>query len=144
MSLGEILVVMLVAMIITKPGDIPVIIKKVQQLKSYLSDIKQQVISHIIVNSGEFGARSDGATPIYNRQALSDDVTNCSSIDYTQDMEIEDNRIENSPEQLNFYLERIINMQGYYEGDYSLKNLKAKHKELIELKTTSFIKTDKS
>ncbi|WP_341763641.1 2-polyprenylphenol hydroxylase [Candidatus Tisiphia endosymbiont of Beris chalybata] len=36
-----------------------------------------------IVNSGEFGARSDGATPIYNRQALSDDVTNFSSIDYS-------------------------------------------------------------
>ncbi|WP_341763968.1 tetratricopeptide repeat protein [Candidatus Tisiphia endosymbiont of Beris chalybata] len=35
-----------------------------------------------IINSGEFGARSDGATPIYNRQALSDDVTNFSSVDY--------------------------------------------------------------
>ncbi|WP_157905669.1 hypothetical protein [Rickettsia endosymbiont of Culicoides newsteadi] len=28
------------------------------------------------------GARSDGATPINNRQALSDDVPNFSSIDY--------------------------------------------------------------
>ncbi|WP_250310672.1 palindromic element RPE2 domain-containing protein [Rickettsia endosymbiont of Oedothorax gibbosus] len=36
----------------------------------------------IIVNSGEFGARNDGATPISNRRALSDDVTNFSSIDY--------------------------------------------------------------
>ncbi|WP_341748902.1 palindromic element RPE2 domain-containing protein [Candidatus Tisiphia endosymbiont of Sialis lutaria] len=35
-----------------------------------------------IVNSGEFGARSDGATPISNRRATSDDVTNFSSIDY--------------------------------------------------------------
>ncbi|MFU7500112.1 MAG: palindromic element RPE2 domain-containing protein, partial [Candidatus Tisiphia sp.] len=32
-------------------------------------------------NSG-FGARSDGATPICNRRATSDDVTNFSSIDY--------------------------------------------------------------
>ncbi|WP_410520981.1 proton-conducting transporter membrane subunit [Candidatus Tisiphia endosymbiont of Beris chalybata] len=35
-----------------------------------------------IVNSGEFGARSDGVTPIYNRQALSNNVTKFSSIDY--------------------------------------------------------------
>ncbi|WP_341749260.1 NUDIX hydrolase [Candidatus Tisiphia endosymbiont of Sialis lutaria] len=35
-----------------------------------------------IVNSGEFGARSDGATPISNRRAMSDDVPNFSSIDY--------------------------------------------------------------
>ncbi|HJD56682.1 MAG TPA: radical SAM family heme chaperone HemW [Rickettsia endosymbiont of Sericostoma sp. HW-2014] len=36
-----------------------------------------------IVNSGEFGARNDGATPISNKRALSDDVTNFSSIDYS-------------------------------------------------------------
>ncbi|MCC8483455.1 MAG: mitochondrial fission ELM1 family protein [Rickettsia endosymbiont of Labidopullus appendiculatus] len=35
-----------------------------------------------IVNSGEFGARSDGATPISNRRATSNDVPNFSSIDY--------------------------------------------------------------
>ncbi|UCM85393.1 MAG: Rpn family recombination-promoting nuclease/putative transposase [Rickettsia endosymbiont of Culicoides impunctatus] len=35
-----------------------------------------------IVNSGEFGARSDGATPISNRRATSDNVPNFSSIDY--------------------------------------------------------------
>ncbi|HJD64060.1 MAG TPA: palindromic element RPE2 domain-containing protein [Rickettsia endosymbiont of Sericostoma sp.] len=36
-----------------------------------------------MVNSGEFGARNDGATPISNRRELSDDVTNFLSIDYT-------------------------------------------------------------
>ncbi|MDN3030186.1 MULTISPECIES: palindromic element RPE2 domain-containing protein [unclassified Candidatus Tisiphia] len=35
-----------------------------------------------IVNSGEFGAKSDGATPISNRRALSNNVPNFSSIDY--------------------------------------------------------------
>ncbi|HJD63773.1 MAG TPA: hypothetical protein LFW13_02025 [Rickettsia endosymbiont of Sericostoma sp.] len=34
-----------------------------------------------MVNSGGFGARSDGAMPISNRRALSDDITNFSSID---------------------------------------------------------------
>ncbi|UCM86122.1 MAG: PD-(D/E)XK nuclease family protein [Rickettsia endosymbiont of Culicoides impunctatus] len=40
-----------------------------------------------IVNSGEVDARSDGATPISNRRALSDDVTNFSSIDYNYNHE---------------------------------------------------------
>ncbi|HJD57512.1 MAG TPA: palindromic element RPE2 domain-containing protein [Rickettsia endosymbiont of Sericostoma sp. HW-2014] len=35
-----------------------------------------------MVNSREFGARSDGATPISNRRATSDNVPNFSSIDY--------------------------------------------------------------
>ncbi|WP_250311740.1 palindromic element RPE2 domain-containing protein [Rickettsia endosymbiont of Oedothorax gibbosus] len=39
-----------------------------------------------IVNSGEVDARSDGATPISNRRATSDNVTNFSSIDYTSIM----------------------------------------------------------
>ncbi|WP_425360039.1 MULTISPECIES: DNA mismatch repair endonuclease MutL [unclassified Candidatus Tisiphia] len=44
---------------------------------------KVEVVEDSIVNSGEVDARSDGATPISNRRALSDDVTNFSSIDYT-------------------------------------------------------------
>ncbi|MCC8415848.1 MAG: palindromic element RPE2 domain-containing protein [Rickettsia endosymbiont of Gnoriste bilineata] len=43
------------------------------------------LIGLAIVNSGEFGARNDGATPIIsNRRALSDDVTNFLSIDYNK------------------------------------------------------------
>ncbi|WP_425360852.1 MULTISPECIES: palindromic element RPE2 domain-containing protein [unclassified Candidatus Tisiphia] len=42
----------------------------------------QIVIFYGIVNSGELGSRSDGATPISNRRALSNDVTNFPSIDY--------------------------------------------------------------
>ncbi|WP_341764080.1 hypothetical protein [Candidatus Tisiphia endosymbiont of Beris chalybata] len=49
-----------------------------------INDKSPTKCSAIIVNSGEFGARSDGATPIYNRQALSDDVTNFSSVDYSK------------------------------------------------------------
>ncbi|HJD57299.1 MAG TPA: palindromic element RPE2 domain-containing protein [Rickettsia endosymbiont of Sericostoma sp. HW-2014] len=36
-----------------------------------------------MVNSVEFGARSDGATPISNRRATNDNVPNFSSIDYS-------------------------------------------------------------
>ncbi|MCC8483943.1 MAG: hypothetical protein LN561_05310 [Rickettsia endosymbiont of Labidopullus appendiculatus] len=36
-----------------------------------------------MVNSGKLGNRSDGAMPVNNRQALSNDVTNFLSIDYS-------------------------------------------------------------
>ncbi|WP_425361885.1 palindromic element RPE2 domain-containing protein [Candidatus Tisiphia endosymbiont of Mystacides longicornis] len=49
--------------------------------KNYISCIS--LLKTTIVNLGEFGARSDGATPISNRRATSDDVPNFSSIDYT-------------------------------------------------------------
>ncbi|WP_250310752.1 glycosyltransferase [Rickettsia endosymbiont of Oedothorax gibbosus] len=44
--------------------------------------IKYQGQQKDIVNSGELGSRNDGATPISNRRALSDNVTNFPSIDY--------------------------------------------------------------
>ncbi len=43
--------------------------------------------SQDIVNSREFGARSDGATPISNRRATSDNVPNFSSIDYSSNIQ---------------------------------------------------------
>lgn len=110
MSLGELLVVIFVAIIVTRPGDIPIIITKIQQLKLYFSDTQNKIRSYI-----------------------------------TQDIGMDNSiMLENSPEQLNFYLERIINMQGYYEGDYSLSNLKAKHNELIKLKRINSLKPDQS
>ncbi|MCC8399825.1 MAG: NADH-quinone oxidoreductase subunit J [Rickettsia endosymbiont of Platyusa sonomae] len=40
-----------------------------------------EIANHTRVNSGEFGARSDGVTPISNRRVMSDNVLNFSSID---------------------------------------------------------------
>ncbi|MDN3030421.1 MAG: palindromic element RPE2 domain-containing protein [Candidatus Tisiphia sp.] len=45
--------------------------------------LRVYIVNHYLVNSGEFGARNDGATPISNRRALSNDVTKFSSIDYS-------------------------------------------------------------
>ncbi len=105
MSLGEILVVMLVAMIVTKPEDIPVIIKKIQEFKLYCSAVKNQALTYI-----------------------------------TKDLKIDNDIdiLENDAEQLNFYLEKIINIQGYYDGNYSLNELKAKYDKLIKIKSTEY------
>lgn len=107
MSLGEMLIVALVAIIVAKPEDIPVILKKIQQFKSYFSNVKNQALSYL-----------------------------------TEDIKIENVTLENTPEQLNYYLERIIDIQGYYEGDYSLKDLKAKHNELIKMKNLDLDKQE--
>ncbi|OZG31346.1 phosphoglycerol transferase [Rickettsia endosymbiont of Culicoides newsteadi] len=53
-----------------------IILRPQEQPKTY------KLVDEDIVNSGEFGARSDGVTPITNRRALSDNVPNFSSIDY--------------------------------------------------------------
>ncbi|WP_341757542.1 DUF2672 domain-containing protein [Candidatus Tisiphia endosymbiont of Ditula angustiorana] len=104
MSLGEILVVMLVALIVMKPEDIPSIIKKIQEFKLYCSAIKNQALGYI-----------------------------------TKDLKIDNDILKNNAEQLNFYLERIINIQGYYDGNYSLDELKAKYDELIKIKSTKYV-----
>ncbi|WP_425363217.1 DUF2672 domain-containing protein [Candidatus Tisiphia endosymbiont of Hybos culiciformis] len=103
MSLGEILVVMLVAMIVTKPEDIPIIIRKIQEFKLYCSAVKNQALIYI-----------------------------------TKDLKIDNDILANDAEQLNFYLERIINIQGYYDGNYSLNELKAKYDKLIKIKSTEY------
>ncbi|WP_341749048.1 hypothetical protein [Candidatus Tisiphia endosymbiont of Sialis lutaria] len=45
--------------------------------------LRVYIVNHYLVNSGEFGARNDGATHISNRRALSNDVTKFLSIDYS-------------------------------------------------------------
>lgn len=46
MSLGEILVVALVALIVIKPEDIPVIFKKILQIRAYLTSSKNQLLAY--------------------------------------------------------------------------------------------------
>ncbi|WPY00225.1 DUF2672 domain-containing protein [Candidatus Trichorickettsia mobilis] len=47
MSLGELLVIALVALFVLKPEDIPVILSKVKQFKLFCSNLKNQAISYI-------------------------------------------------------------------------------------------------
>ncbi|WP_316353359.1 Sec-independent protein translocase subunit TatA/TatB [Candidatus Trichorickettsia mobilis] len=47
MSLGELLVIVLVALFVLKPEDIPVILNKIKQFKLFCSNLKDQAISYI-------------------------------------------------------------------------------------------------
>lgn len=45
-----------------------------------------------------------------------------------------DNQIDelSTSEQLNFYIQKIINIEGYYDGDYNLTVVKEKYNKLIK------------
>ena len=103
MSLGEMLVVMLVALLVMKPEDIPTIIKKFRALRMYFSNIKNQTLSYI-----------------------------------KKELEFDDDLLKDDFEELNFYLQKIINIEGHYDGDYSVPKLKAKYNELIKSKINEF------
>jgi len=45
----------------------------------------------------------------------------------------QDNNCDTQDE-IKFYLQKIIDINGTYEGDYSIKHLKSKYHELIQLK----------
>lgn len=94
LSFGEIIIVILVALLVVKPADIPIIIKKIHQLKSYFTNIKTTALSYV-----------------------------------TKELDIAS--FEQNPEHLNFYLQKIINIQGFYDGEYNLTELKAKYNELV-------------
>lgn len=53
MSLGEILVVGLVALFVTKPQDLPVIITKIKEIRAYFDKIKQDIYKVIELNPAE-------------------------------------------------------------------------------------------
>ena len=87
MSLTQILLILFVVILVTKPCDIFIIIKEFQKIKAYLISIKSYVIENI------------------------------------------DEPLET--EQINFYLKKIINLEGYYHGNYDLTTIKEKYYTLI-------------
>jgi hypothetical protein len=96
MSLGEIVVVLLVALLVVKPEDISTIIKKNQEIKSYFGSLKSQAMFYLI----------SGANSNFDDEDI---------------------------EQLNFYLQKIIGINGYYNEGYTLQELKHNYSQLIKL-----------
>lgn len=98
MSFGELLVVAIVAILVMKPEDIPIILQKFHQLKSYFANIKQDISAYL---NKELAVDKD---------------------------------LREEFEQINFYLQKIIELNGTYEEEYSLQKVKAKYHQLIAQK----------
>ncbi|HJD65108.1 MAG TPA: DUF2672 domain-containing protein [Rickettsia endosymbiont of Diachasma alloeum] len=79
MSLTQTLIVLFIGLFVIKPGDIPMLIRQIKQIKSYFSNV--------------------GSSEV---------------------------------EQLNFYIQKIINIEGYYDGDYNLAAMKEKYNKLVK------------
>jgi Sec-independent protein translocase protein TatA len=106
MSLFELIVILLVGLLMIKPEDLPKLIKKFKEIQSFITNTKKEIISHI-----------DPLTE------LDDSKKNQSfkNLDYEM-------------EQMNFYLEKIANLDSEYEGDYSLSSAKEHYRKLINEK----------
>ena len=98
MSLGELFIVCLVAVLVCKPDDIKFIFKELYQLKAYISKIRDDVMGPINEEMKKIEV-----------QNLKDDI-----------------------EQINFYLQKITDMNETYEGEYSLNSIRAYYEKLIK------------
>jgi hypothetical protein len=94
MSFYEILLVLLIAILLLKPEDIPLVAKKFIQSKNYIFSIKEEI-----------------ATAIHKEV-------------YSE--------IEGDVADMNKYLEKIIEIEGKYDGDYDLISVKKKYTTLLK------------
>src|SRR5579884_2879727 len=99
MSFSELCVVLIVAIIIMKPEDIPVIVNKFKQIKVYFNNLKSDVITY-----------------------------------FNKELQIEGRELSKDIDEINFYLQKIASLNGEYEGDYSLKDIKNKYHQLVQRK----------
>lgn len=104
MSLGELLVIAIIALLVMKPEDIKDILKQLYKLKNYFSSAKKEIVDYINseLNIAELEEHKEVAT-------------------------------ENL-EEINFYLEKIISLEGKYKGYYELGELKSRYNDLVTAK----------
>ena len=99
MSFGELCVVAIVAVIIMKPEDLPLIIDKFKYVRKYIARLKAEVANY-----------------------------------FTHELLVDDKELEKNIDEINIYLKKIINLNGVYEGDYSLDDIKNKYRQLVKQK----------
>ena len=100
MSLFELLVVFIVGLLLLKPEDMPKVISKITEFKSFITNTKKEIISHI-------------------DPELKEDIKPQS---------------KEETKRMNYFLEKIIQLEGEYNGDYTIKDLKAHYNKLIAKK----------
>lgn len=106
MSLFELLLILIVCLLVIKPEDLPKILAKIREIKSFITNTKQEIMSHIDLDL---------------------ETTNPAKALHSQ-------HNENEMEQMNFYLEKIANLDSEYEGEYSLPLVKEHYRKLVNYK----------
>ena len=113
MSLFEILVILIVALLVVKPEDVPQIVSKLKELRAFVSNTKKEIFSHF-----------DPDTSTKLKQSSED--------------------LGSQIEQMNFYLEKIGDLDSEYDGEYSLVPVKEHYRKAMNKKISSELKDKKS
>ena len=106
MSLFEILVILIVALLVIKPEDIPKLIKKFKKTRTFVTNTKKDVLNYFDPDKKKLPS----------------------------------NDLEGQMEQMNFYLEKISDLDSEYTGDYSLDSVKEHYRKAMNKKISSKIK----
>ncbi len=112
MSLFELLLIVIISLLVMKPEDIPKILAKIREIKSFVTNTKQEIMSHIDLD-----------------------------LDTTSSKKHKSHPLEHEMEQMNFYLEKIANLDSEYEGTYSLPSIKEHYRKLVKDKMNDEIKS---
>jgi len=110
MSLFEILVILIVALLVVKPEDVPQIVSKLKELRAFVTNTKKEIFSHF------------------------DPDTNTKSKKLSEDL-------SSQIEQMNFYLEKIGDLDSEYKGEYSLAPVKEHYRKVMNQKISSELKS---
>ncbi len=113
MSLFELLLIVIVSLLVMKPEDLPKIIEKIREMRSFITNTKQEIMSHLDVDNTKLSKKSISA------------------------------ELEDEMEQMNFYLQKIANLDSEYEGEYSLSSIKDHYRKLVKDKMNNQMETDK-
>ena len=97
MSLAEIVIVLVVALLCLKPEDISFLIKQVRQVMQLLNNVKNEVFG--MLDSEDNNDHHIG---------------------------------EDNIELMNYYLERIVQIDGEYNGEYNINALKSHYNKISQ------------
>lgn len=110
MSLFEILVILVVSLLVVKPEDIPQIISKLKKLRAFITNTKKEIFAHFDPDTNSKNNKNSSKS------------------------------LENQMEQMNFYLEKIGDLDSEYKGEYSLESVKEHYRKLMNQKISTELK----
>lgn len=110
MSLFEILVILIVSLLVVKPEDIPQIVKKLKELRTFITNTKKEIFVHF--------------DPDINTKTNKNPSDN----------------LNGQMEQMNFYLEKIGDLDSEYKGEYSIESVKEHYRNLMNQKIRAELK----
>ncbi len=110
MSLFEILVILVVSLLVVKPEDIPQIISKLKKLRAFITNTKKEIFSHFDPDTNSKNNKNSSKS------------------------------LENQMKQMNFYLEKIGDLDSEYKGEYSLESVKEHYRKLMNQKISTELK----